>query len=273
MSEAAQSAGRVALITGANRGIGRSLALGLAERGISVGLLGRRESALREVGEQCRRFGVDSVVGVADLLDRPAVESAVRDIGRTLGGIGLLVNNAGVIESAEDDFVGTDVDETWRVVETNVRGPMLVTHAVLAGMLAAGGGRVVNINSGSGYRPSRVYTGYGVSKGALARFTSLLDAQFRDRGIYVFDVAPGVVVTDMTSSMPMHAERTAWTDPADVVQLVADIAAGTLDTLAGRFFRAGTDTAESLLAQADRIVERHARTVRLAPIDDADPLA
>ena len=126
-----------------------------------------------------------------------------------LGGIGLLVNNAGVIERAEVPFVDDDVEDSWRVIEANVRGPLLVTHAVLPGMLARGDGRVLNLNSGAGHRAMTSYTGYAISKGALARFTTQLDAQYRDRGIRVLDLAPGHVETAMTTSMPLHEGRTA----------------------------------------------------------------
>jgi NAD(P)-dependent dehydrogenase (short-subunit alcohol dehydrogenase family) len=158
---------------------------------------------------------------------------AVAAAEQALGGLDLLINNAGMLEPAEAPFADTDVEDMWRVVEVNVRGPMLVTHAVLPGMLERGIGRIVNINSGAGYRPMPVYTGYAISKGALARLTTLLDAQYRDRGIRAFDLAPGVIRTDMTGRMPMHEGRTEWTDPKDVVALAAAIADGSLDDLAG----------------------------------------
>lgn len=248
-----------ALITGANRGIGRHLALGLAESGLDVAVLGRRSQVVDEVAEACAEYGVRVVPVTADVVDHAQVVSAVTAAERELGGIDLLVNNAGVIEPDDRPFAEADVGETWRVVEVNVLGPMLVTHAVLPGMLRRGRGRIVNINSGAGHRPMTAYTGYAVSKGALARLTTQLDAQYRDRGIYAFDVAPGHIETDMTQAMPMHEGRTNWTPPAALVDWVLGVAAGRLDALAGRFFRAGTDTVDSLLVAADEIVDRDAR--------------
>lgn len=264
-------------MTGAGRGIGRGLALGLVRAGWHVALLGRTASALEAVADECRReAGPDRVVLVqpVDVVDRAAVTGAVARVEAGLpGGIGLLVNNAGVIEEREVDLAADDPDDVWRVIETNVRGPLLMTHAVLPGMLARGGGYVVDINSGSGHRPPRVYTGYGISKGALARLTTAVDAQYADRGVRSLDVAPGVVVTDMTSAMPLHEGRTDWTPVEATVELVDAFGSGRLDGLSGRFVRAGTDTPESLLAVQERIRETDARTLRLAPWGDDDPVA
>ncbi len=260
---------QTALVTGAGRGIGRAIALGLADAGWSVALVGRTRSRLDAVAEECRALGVDAPVAVADLVDPDAVAAAVGEVLGAFaprGGLGLLVNNAGVVESAELPFAQDDPADMWRVIEANVRGPLLVTHAVLPGMLARGGGRVVNLNSGAGHRPMQAYTGYAISKGAVARLTRLLDAQYRDAGLRVFDLAPGVVRTDMTASMPTHDDRTEWTPVEDVVELVHAIGAGELDALSGRFMRAGADTPQSLLAEADRVVAADARVLRLADL-------
>ncbi|MBB5791457.1 SDR family NAD(P)-dependent oxidoreductase [Jiangella mangrovi] len=265
-------AARTAVITGASRGIGRALAVGLAAHGVSVGLVARDRARLDDAVAECRSHGVAAVGITADVTDRADVAEAVRALAGSLDRIDLLVNNAGVIESAEAPFLDTDVEDSWRSVEVNVRGPLLVTHAVLPVMLAGGGGRVVNLNSGLGYRSAEIYTGYAISKGALARFTGLLDLQYRSRGVRAFDLAPGHVETEMTTSMPMHAGRTEWTAPSDVVDLVAAIGDGVLDDLGGRFFRAGTDTPESLLALRDEILARDARTLRLPTAGPDDPL-
>lgn len=266
-------ASRVALVTGASRGIGRELALGLADAGFALGLLARHEAALDSTAADVRDRGAKAVVVTADVVDRQAVAAAVAAVAGDLGGIGLLVNNAGAVEAVEKRFDETDVDETWRVIEVNVRGPMLVTHAVLPGMLARGGGRIVNVNSGAAYRAMTSYTGYAVSKGALARFTMQLDAQYRDHGVFAFDVAPGVVATDMTASMSVHDGRTEWTPARAIADLVVAVGDGRLDALSGRFFRAGADTVESLLRRQEEIVQRDARVLRLALIDPDDPLA
>jgi 3-oxoacyl-[acyl-carrier protein] reductase len=264
---------RTAVVTGAGRGIGRAIALGLAAHGFDVALVGRTAAHLdavaAEIGQQA---GVRCVTEAVDLTDGPAVRAAAQRIETALGGIGLLVNNAGVLEAQGVPFAADDIDDVWRVVENNLRGPMQVTHALLPGMLARSGGRVVSINSGLGHRSSPAYTGYAVSKGALARFTSLLNAQYHDQGLRVFDLAPGVVRTDMTTAMPMHAGRTEWTPVEAVLDLVLAIASGQLDRLSGRFLRAGQDTVDELVARTYEILVADARRLRLVPYGPGDPV-
>lgn len=265
---------RTALVTGAGRGIGRGLAVGLAAAGYDVALVGRTPGRLAEVAGQIAAAHPDvrTVTAAADLTDPAAARDAVSRAEAGLGGVGLLVNNAGVIERREVAFAADDVEDVWRVVESNLRGPLNVTHAALPGMLARGGGRVVAINSGLGHRPGPAYTGYQLSKGALARFTSALDAQYRDRGIRAFDLAPGVVPTDMSTAMPMHAGRVEWTPIESVIRLLLTIAAGGLDRLAGRFLRADQDTAAGLAGRTDEILAADARRLRLVAYGPDDPL-
>ena len=276
---------RTAVVTGAGRGIGRALALGLAEAGYAVALVGRTAEHLEAVAQEIADRAQGStaqdpaaprtVVVPVELTDGPAVRAAAERIEAELtdlGGVGLLVNNAGVVEHAELPFAQDDVEDAWRVIETNVRGPLLLTHALLHGMLSRGGGRVVNINSGAGHRGTHRYTGYGISKGALARFTTQLDTQYREEGLRVFDLAPGVVATDMTASMPTHHDRTDWTPVEESLELLLAVADGRLDALSGRFLRAGDDTVAELEARTYDIVIADARRLRLVPYGPTDPL-
>lgn len=265
---------RTAVVTGAGRGIGAQLAIGLARHGYGVALLSRTRDHLESVARRIAELpqAPSAVVVPVELTDPDAVREAAQRAQEGLGGVGLLVNNAGVIEHAELPFADDDVADTWRVIETNVRGPLLMTHALLPGMLAAGGGRVVNINSGAGYRGARANTGYGISKGAVARFTTMLDTQYRDRGLRAFDLAPGVVATDMTASMPMHEGRTEWTPVEASLEIVLAIGTGQLDALSGRFLRAGEDTLDELAARTYEIVAADARRLRLVSYGPTDPL-
>ncbi|WP_225755081.1 SDR family NAD(P)-dependent oxidoreductase [Actinotalea sp. Marseille-Q4924] len=276
------SAPRTAVVTGAGRGIGRGLALGLAEHGYAVALLGRTAEHLEAVAEAIATAAADAgrdapptVVVPVELTDAGSVAGAVERVEEAfadLGGVGLLVNNAGVIERVEAPLLDTDVEETWRVVETNVRGPLLLTQALLGGMLQRGGGRIVNINSGAAYGLSRSYTGYGISKGALARLTTLVDTQYRDQGIRAFDLAPGVVRTDMTTSMPLHDDREHWTPVEASVELLVAVGDGDLDPLSGRFLRAGSDTPHSLEQHAYDILVTDSRRLSVTPYGHDDPI-
>lgn len=265
---------RTAVVTGAGRGIGAAIATGLAERGYRLALLGRTAAHLHGTAKRiaARVPGAEVHVIEVDLVDAAQVRDAARAVERAVGRVDLLVQNAGVIEHAEVPFCDDDVEDVWRVIETNVRGPLLLAHALVPGMLAAGGGRIVHLNSGSGYRGGTSYTGYYVSKGALARLTTQLDTQYRDRGLLVFDVAPGVVATDMTAAMPTHADRTAWTPVEAVAELVDAVGRGELDELAGRFMRAGADTVASLRERTGQILATDARRLTLSLWGEDDPM-
>jgi NAD(P)-dependent dehydrogenase (short-subunit alcohol dehydrogenase family) len=113
------------------------------------------------------------------------------------------------------------------------------------------------------------YSAYSVAKTGLMRLTEALEGALEGADVHAFDLAPGVVRTPMTADMPMHADRTEWTDPAQVVDLVAAVAAGELDAWSGRFLRAGSDDPDALGARAP---EGDARRLRLRPHGDGDPL-
>ncbi|KGN38968.1 SDR family oxidoreductase [Knoellia subterranea] len=238
----------VAIVTGASRGIGAHLADALQDNGYAV-----------ERGSR----------STAPVTDPAAVRAWVENIVARHGRVDLLVNNAGVIDT-EVSLAESDPDQWWATIETNVRGPYLMTHTVLP-HLTPGMGRIVNINSGAAYKNYDIATAYNVSKGALARITSGLGLG-PDRTALVFDLAPGVVRTDMTEAMDAHRDRTEWTAPEEVTALLLAIARGELDAWSGRMVRAGTDTVESLRARADVGLRELDRTLGLITWGDDDPL-
>ena len=240
---------RVAVVTGASRGIGRHLAEALEGAGYAV-----------ERGS----------TSVAPVTDPVAVEAWVADIVARRGRIDLLVNNAGVID-AEVSLAESDPEQWWRTVEVNVRGPYLMTRFAWPHLVAAGEGRIVNINSGAAYRNYDIATAYNVSKGALARITAATGLD-PDSPVRSFDLAPGVVRTDMTEAMDAHADRTEWTDPADVAAMLLAMADGRLDAWSGRLVRVGVDTAESLEQRARAGLAETDRTLGLVRWGDDDPL-
>ncbi|MGY1717303.1 SDR family NAD(P)-dependent oxidoreductase [Geodermatophilus sp. SYSU D01106] len=263
--------GLVALVTGASAGIGRHLAEGLAARGAAVAGLARGGERLRAaMDDVAAATGARTLAVPADVTDAAAVDAAVARVTSELGPVGLLVNNAGAIDAAEVPLWEADPEQWWSVVESQVRGPFLLARAVLPGMLAAGGGRVVGLASGLGTRGDARYSAYSAGKSAQMRITEAIGLAGAEHGVRAFDVAPGVVDTAMTRAMPMHAGRTEWTPPADVVDLVVAIAAGELDAWSGRFLRAGADTLDALRATTPA---GDARRLRLLPYGDADPLA
>ncbi|MGY1702649.1 SDR family NAD(P)-dependent oxidoreductase [Geodermatophilus sp. SYSU D00766] len=262
--------GLVALVTGASAGIGRHLAEGLAARGAAVAGLARGGGRLRAaMDDVAAATGARTLALPADVTDPAAVDAAVARVTAELGPVGLLVNNAGLIDAAEVPLWQADPDQWWSVVESQVRGPFLLARAVLPGMLAAGGGRVIGLSSGIATRANPLYSAYSAGKTAQVRLTESLDLAGAAHGVRAFDVAPGVVDTAMTRAMPMHAGRTEWTRPEDVVDLVVAIAAGELDQWSGRFVRVGVDSLETLRATTPT---GDARRLRLVPYGEGDPL-
>ena len=240
----------VAVVTGASRGIGRHVADALEDAGYAV-----------ERGS----------TAVAPVTDRAALTAWVGEVVERHGRIDVLVNNAGVIDD-EVDLFASDPDQWWHTQEVNVLGAYLMTWLVAPHMIAAGGGRVVNVNSGSARWPGEQASAYNVSKTALARLTGSTHLAGWARGIRAFDLMPGVVHTDMTEAMDAHVGRTEWTDPAEVTELVLALVSGDLDAWSGRFVRAGLDTVASLRARAAAGLGEEERTLVLALGED-DPLA
>ena len=248
--------GQVALVTGGGRGIGENVARELAAAGMRVAVSARTEEQVRATAEE-----VDGLAVVADVSRQDDVERMVETVERELGPIDLLVNNAGVGDTWTPPWE-QDPAEWWRVFEINVLGVYLCTRAVLRGMVERRAGRVVNLGSGASYLPmSRaVSTAYGPSKAALHRFTELLAGAMREHGVGVFEVAPGLVRTEMTASFPDDAP---WTPPELAPRLIRAIAEGRLDGLEGRYLHAEHDPLDELERRAAEIVEQDLNALRL----------
>ncbi|WP_101651650.1 SDR family oxidoreductase [Brevibacterium ihuae] len=266
------------LVTGGSRGIGRHLAEGFAAAGHPVLLTAtdraRAESAAAEIaaGTGGRVAGAPLDVAdpdsVAALLDR--VTALEAESGRRLR---VLVNNAGVIESSEGPLWEADPADLVRVIETNTIGPLLVLHRFVPHLLEVARAtgepvRIIDLNSGSGAAGTPAYAAYSASKAALFRIADSVDHYGRDAGLRIFEMSPGVIESDMTHGMPIHAARTGddWTSPAELVDLALALAAGGLDAWSGRYVRAGVDTPDALAARADALGE-HTRRLHLDPRD------
>jgi NADP-dependent 3-hydroxy acid dehydrogenase YdfG len=259
------------VVTGASRGIGAAIAAALAGDGYAVCLLARDGSAVAGVAGEIGSRGALTMARSLDVTDEVAVADAVDAVLSDWGRVDLLVNNAGSIER-EVPLWESDVDQWWSVITTNVRGPFLMTRAVVPQMIAAGGGRVINLNSGAGNSERADLSAYSASKSALARITGSTHQAGWAHGIRAFDLAPGVVRTEMTLSMEMHRGRTEWTEPADVTNLVLALAGGELDAWSGRFVRAGVDTPAALRERAGLGMGDGVRTLRLRSWGASDPL-
>jgi len=263
---------QTAIVTGASRGIGREIAIGLANAGIAVALVATNKEKLDAVAKEITDKGGKCVVVPGDVSSIDDVEAAVKGAKEALGHIDMLVNAAGVIDP-EVTAWEADPEQWWRAFEINVRGPFLLARALVPAMLAAGGGRIVDLSSGAASHPMGEASGYNASKTALLRLGEHMALAGGDQGLKVFEVAPGVVQTDMTNSMNMHEGRTDWTPVQLTVDMVLAIAKGEIDDCSGWFIRVTEDTPESLKTLSQQAGVRIARRLRVLPAHPGDPLA
>lgn len=236
--------GRIGVVTGAGRGIGREIARALAADGMSLLLLARTGAQVRQLAEELSSsYGVKVLPAAVDVADPEAVDRVVQHAEQQLGTVDLLVNNAATIESSEVRFWEGDAAEMWRVVETNLRGPLLMTRALLPPMVQRGHGHVVNITSRArAATATGTYTGYAVSKRALSVLTQSLVGPLTGTGVVVLDVLPGLVRTELTAGMPVWADRDdiEWDDAAATARVVTDVARGRYDDRSGEVLDAPT---------------------------------
>lgn len=239
----------IAFVTGAGRGIGANIARRLAEDGWELVVAARTPAQVKAVAAEVGGRAV-----VLDVSDREAVERAVADAGP----VDLLVANAGV--SGPDGATWEmEPEDWWSTFEINVLGVHLCCRAVIPGMLERGSGRIVITGSGAAYLPGQTSTAYPASKAAVCRYGESLAGELEGR-IPVFFFSPGLVRTDMTS---WGSDDLPWTPPELAPRLVAALATGRYDALAGRYVHAEQDDPDDLLARLDEVKERDLNTVRL----------
>ncbi len=224
---------KVALVTGAGRGIGAELARALADEGFALGLMGRHRSRLEQVAAD---LGVPSLVITADVTQPADVTRAVEAVMSALGPIDVLVNNAGLREQQSSLPWVADANDWWRVMKVNLRGVVLMTSAVLPAMIERGSGRVVDVGSGAGLRAEPRYSAYSVSKSAALHWMqNVVSALGDDSQVRVVSASPGLVQTDMTETMWGPADDVDFGSLDPMKRFVRRFASGELDHLHGKF--------------------------------------
>lgn len=197
--------GSIALVTGANRGIGRAICLELASRGADILVAGRQLDACEEVAEAVRALGRQAASLELDVSNAQSIEVAAKEAFAKWGRVDILVNNAGV---TRDTLLLRMSEEDWdTVLDTNLKGAFLLTKAVAREMLRKRSGSIINIASIVGLMGQAGQCNYAASKAGLIAFTKSAAREFAARGVRVNAVAPGFIQTRMTDALPAATQE------------------------------------------------------------------
>jgi 3-oxoacyl-[acyl-carrier protein] reductase len=231
--------GRVALVTGSTRGIGRAIAESLAGAGARVAVVGRDADRARQtaasISSEARGYGCD--VG-----EVAAVTSLIGSVEKDFGALDILVNNAGL---NRDNLLMRLKDDDWdAVLNANLRGAFVAMRAATRGMMKRRWGRIINIASVVGVVGNKGQSNYAASKAGLIGLTKSVAKELASRNILANVVAPGFIETDMTAAMTDEAKKTLFTQiplerlgtPADVASLVTFLASDLASYITGQVF-------------------------------------
>lgn len=223
--------GKVSLVTGGSRGLGRAIALKLADLGSKVAINYRsNDEEAANVARAIESRGGEALLVKADVADSKAVKNMTREVAKNWGTIDILVNNAGIVD---DNLLLRMSDESWdSVINTNLRGAYLCTRFSLRYMMSQSWGRVINIASLAGVVGNMGQANYSAAKGGLIAFTKSVAREVGSRNITANAIAPGFVATEMTEKLPQETRDNIlariplqrFGKPEDVAELAAFLA-------------------------------------------------
>jgi 3-oxoacyl-[acyl-carrier protein] reductase len=220
--------GRVAIVTGGGRGIGRAIAVRVAQEGASVAISYRsNDDAAGETAEKVRGAGVKCELFKGDVSSPEDVEALFKGVSEAFGRVDMLVNNAGV--RRDNLMMRMKEEEFDEVLRTNLKGTYLCTRAALRPMIRARWGRIVNVSSVVGLVGNAGQANYAASKAGIIGFTKSVAREVAQRGITVNAVAPGYVETELTGSLPAKVKDQIrnqvpmgrFGEPEEVAEVVA----------------------------------------------------
>lgn len=196
---------KVAVVTGGNRGIGKAIALTLAQKGASVAICGTNETTLRETAGEIEKSGVKAFFQKVDVSQAADVEAFAKSVLETFGKVDILVNNAGI---TKDGLLIRMSEKDWDdVISVNLKSTFLMTKSFVKSMMKARQGRIVNITSVIGVRGNAGQANYAASKAGIIGLTKTTAREFASRSITCNAVAPGFIQTDMTKGLAETASQ------------------------------------------------------------------
>lgn len=266
---------RIALITGAGRGIGRALAKGFAREGADVTLVARTEEELEQTAKAIRALGRRVLKIVCDVSDSVKVENSIKMVLSEFGKIDILVNNAGQ-QAPIGSFVNIDTEDWTNTIMVNLVGTMLCCKAVLPGMLERRQGKIINLSGGGATAPRPNFSAYAASKAAVVRFTETLAEELKPFNIQVNAIAPGAINTQMleevltvgeaageaTLSQAKRQKRSGGDSLDVVVKLAVFLASDESGALTGKLISAQHDPWREWAGKADQLNSTPLYTLR-----------
>jgi NAD(P)-dependent dehydrogenase (short-subunit alcohol dehydrogenase family) len=243
--------GKIAIVTGAGRGLGARIAKDLANAGASVGLVARTESQLSDVAAEIDAKGARSLVLPLDVTDRTAIEHAIEETEKALGPVSILVNNAGV--NGPFGPIGiVDPDIWWNAQDVHVRGALLFMHALIPSMMHRKDGRIINMASIGAHFTMPGASSYSIAKSTLVQLTEHVHIEIKHAGLAAFVIHPGTIITAMAHHSMTDPDALKWAgyladhlsrfvdeDQTPALQRLGSqvlaLASGRYDILAGRY--------------------------------------
>lgn len=285
-------ANEVAIVTGGGRGIGRAIALGLAEAGAAVMVSARSLNEIEETAALIREAGGRAIAVAADVSDLDAVKKMLAATEAELGTPSILINNAGGgVDGSAGPFETMELGAMLGGIERNMLAAMTLSRLVLPGMLERRHGRIINVASGAGMLGMPYIVPYSVAKTGIIRFSEILAYEMLGRGVTVFSMTPGNVLTKLTEPMapvldqmiaepfpgtpwiypPGHElEEIGWYPPERAAELAKFLASGKADSVSGRFFSVHYDEA-AIVAAAAQVEAEQLYSLRIPTLNGIEP--